>query len=290
MSLFIDILELIKIRILVFSLLNVIFGYLLTIFTQPAFNFLSLVFLVVGLVFVFSGSASLNHLMEVKSDQLMLRTQNRPLPQQRLSKNFVRWFVILNLLIGFTILFFYVGLNTTLVSFAIVFLYGAVYTPLKKVSPVNTFIGAIPGALPVFCGWFAVTNNISFDILLFFIIFYVWQLPHFFAIDWISRFEYKKAGIKMLSGLGSSGIILRSSLFVSSCLFIVLTVIPFFLDIFGWLYLLFVFVSGSYLFYFSLLFIKNQSDELARKILKLSIVYPPIFFVCVLIETFLFLF
>ncbi|NBP70781.1 MAG: protoheme IX farnesyltransferase, partial [Cytophagia bacterium] len=140
--------------------------------------------------------------IEKDLDKLMTRTQNRPLPTNRLSVNEAIYFSIVCFLVGVTVLYLTTNLLTTGLSILSMVLYSFLYTPLKRVGPIAVFVGAIPGALPPLLGWTAATGSISHEALIIFGIQFIWQFPHFWAIAWVADDDYKKAGFKLLPAGG----------------------------------------------------------------------------------------
>jgi len=143
------------------------------------------------------ASNAFNQVIERHSDALMDRTRNRPLPSGRMSVRTA--LVIASLLTIFGVLSLYVlSPKTALFGLLAIVLYTAVYTPLKKVTPLSVFIGAIPGAIPFMLGWVAATNDFDIEPGTLFMIQFFWQFPHFWALGWMLDDDYRKAGFKML--------------------------------------------------------------------------------------------
>jgi protoheme IX farnesyltransferase len=150
-----------------------------------------------------TGSANIiNQILEKDLDQLMKRTQARPLPSGRIStEQAILWCVFL----GITSLFIFAtvfNLTTALISLLSLVLYGFVYTPLKRVGPIAVFVGAFPGAFPPMIGWVAATNTFGLEPGILFAIQFFWQFPHFWAIAWVLDEDYKRAGFKLLPAKG----------------------------------------------------------------------------------------
>ena len=192
------IIELIKVRILLAALLSVLLGYVCN--TEVIqWNAIQLSWLFLGAGLIFSSAAALNHLLEVSSDALMERTKYRPLPTQKVSKQTVVVIILLTLILGSIILYFKTNLLVLISSLLTFVFYDFIYTPLKKITHLNTFVGALPGAMPVFCGWFIFYDSLNLSILMVFTILYFWQLPHFYSIVWMNKDGYKSANLKMIS-------------------------------------------------------------------------------------------
>ncbi len=268
-----DIMELIKVRILFAALLMVFLGYWVAV----DFGFIDIRYLMVcflGVGFVFSAAAGLNHFLEVDVDARMQRTQNRPLPTLRLSKEFVLFGSLFVGILGCVILYFQSTIFVLIAALMILVLYDGVYTPLKKVSSWNTFVGAIPGAMPVFCGWFFVKDGIELSIFLVFLMLYLWQLPHFYAIAWMNKESYEKAGLKMISLGDHDGNKTAVALLIATVLFIISTYALYYFDVFQLMYVLGVTVLNLCLLYLSVRFYVQRSVECAKQILLTTVFYP----------------
>ncbi|HIL09156.1 MAG TPA: protoheme IX farnesyltransferase, partial [Candidatus Latescibacteria bacterium] len=151
-----------------------------------------------GTGLAFCGSAVLNQYIERDVDGLMQRTRNRPLPTGRVKPMAALSFGFVLVLSGVFFLLFTVGLLTAFLALLSAFLYVVVYTPMKRQNWLNTSLGAIPGALPPVGGWTAATGTIDPGAIVLFLILFAWQHPHFYAIAWIFRDDYRCAGFKML--------------------------------------------------------------------------------------------
>lgn len=153
--------------------------------------------------FLITGAANIvNQIKEIELDKLMKRTQNRPLPTGRLTINEAIVFCILLLVLSSYILFIEFNLKAGLLGLLSFFLYGFVYTPLKRVGPISVFVGAFPGAFPPMIGWVAATNQFGLEPGILFAIQFFWQFPHFWAIAWVADEDYQRAGFKMLPNNG----------------------------------------------------------------------------------------
>ena len=167
-------------------------------------TFLQLLFLL-GTALMGAGANTLNQCMEIGPDSRMYRTKNRALPMGKLSEKEAYDFRNSNFSGGFFVLWF--GLNfLTAGPWSITLLsYIMVYTPLKQKTATNTWLGGITGALPPVMGWAAARGQLEWEVLPIFALLYFWQLPHFFAIAWMYRDDYKRGGFKMLSHYDQNG-------------------------------------------------------------------------------------
>src|SRR6185436_6215286 len=158
-----------------------------------------------GTALVASAASAFNQLLERDYDARMLRTKDRPLPSGRLQPNTVLIVGSLGALIGLVYLALAVNLLTSLLGALSFASYVFIYTPLKRVTWLNTAVGAIPGGLPPLMGWTAATNNLTGAGWCLFAILFFWQIPHFLAIAWMYRDEYAKAGFVMLPNVDPAG-------------------------------------------------------------------------------------
>jgi len=178
-----------------------------------------------GGVLVTTGANIINQILERFSDRLMKRTMVRPLPEERMTVTEAWILCILSAAGGFWILATYFNLGAAFLSLFSLLLYGFAYTPMKKIHPIATFIGAIPGALPPLIGWVAATGTLfgegSLGGWAIFLIQFFWQFPHFWAIAWVGFEDYERAGIRMLPSKEG-----KTSFTGLQCIFYSLTMIP----------------------------------------------------------------
>ena len=160
---------------------------------------------VAGTALVAGGAAALNQLYERDTDALMWRTRLRPVPDGRVSPADARLFGLGLTIAGLLLLAARANLLAAGLAFATVFVYLVIYTPMKLLTPASTLVGAVPGALPALIGWTASHGGVGLGGLTLFAIVFLWQIPHFMAIAWLYRDDYRKAGFPMLSVIDSSG-------------------------------------------------------------------------------------
>jgi protoheme IX farnesyltransferase len=153
-----------------------------------------------------AGSAgTLNHYLESEHDARMVRTKQRPLPSGKLRPLAALSFGVFLGLAGLSVLLIFLNPLTAFLAGLTVALYIWVYTPLKRHSTLNTLVGAIPGALPPLAGWTAATNRLDVTALLLFLVFFFWQMPHFYALAWMYRDDYREGGFVMLPVVDAQG-------------------------------------------------------------------------------------
>src|ERR1044071_10339703 len=195
--------DLFKARLTFLVLLTTLVGFYLG-FRGPV-NYLLMLHALLGTGLVAGGPAALNQLLERDYDAKMRRTRNRPLPSGRLQPTTVMVFGGVCACAGLLYLALAVNLTTSVIGAVSLLSYLFIYTPLKRVTWLNTAIGAIPGALPPLMGWTAARNEFTGGGWALFAILAFWQIPHFFAIAWMYRDEYAKAGFVMLPNIESGG-------------------------------------------------------------------------------------
>ena len=193
-SLFTEILTLIKYRLSLSVVLSSVASYLIAF---EVFSLLTFTLLILGGFFVVGASNGFNQIIERNRDALMTRTLNRPLPTGGLNLNQAILVCLILSSLGLFMLYT-INFRTAFFGFVSMIIYLAIYTPLKPITPLSVFFGAIPGAIPFMLGWVAVTNKFSIETGILFMIQFFWQFPHFWAIGWFSHDDYLKAGFKML--------------------------------------------------------------------------------------------
>jgi protoheme IX farnesyltransferase len=269
-----DYVELAKPRVAVLVLFTVGAGVLLA--SGRDFQFLVLLNTVFGTALVAAGASALNQWFERHSDSLMRRTENRPLPSGRLQAVEVFLFGLLLGLGGVL----YLALTLNRLSAAVVaaltfILYVAVYTPLKRRTPLNTLIGAVPGALPPIIGWCAVRGEITTEAGLLFLVLFLWQVPHFLAIAWIYREDYARAGLRMLPVVDREGHRTSQNMVLYCLALLAVSLQPVLLGSAGVLYLGGALLLGLTFLATAVGFRRWRSLCQARRVLRASLVYLP---------------
>ena len=244
-----------------------------------------------GIALVSSGTAALNEVMEASVDARMRRTATRPLPSGRMSQAHAMTVGLALTLGGSAYLAFYANLLTGLLVFLTALVYLAAYTPLKKVSPMCTFVGAFPGAMPVALGWTAARGRIEIETLILFAIMFVWQFPHFLSIAWLYREDYAQGEIRMLPVVDSNGKSTVWRILVYSAALIPVSVLPVALGMAGRFYLVGAVLMGAMLFRVSMGMALPQlpataaaSKPPARRLLQATIVYLPALFALMMLN------
>src|SRR6516164_5664379 len=227
-------LELTKPRILVMVLVTTTLGFLLGNGTHGSYVLLLLTLLGVGSAT--GGAAVLNNYLDRDFDARMARTRKRALPAGLIEPHRALSFGVGLVLFGVLLLAVEVNLLTGFLVLLAAFLYVLVYTPLKRVPWWNTTFGAIPGAIPPMAGWAAATGHVGAGAWALFAILFAWQHPHFFAIAWMFRDDYRAAGFKMLPVVEPSGLNTVRLTLGFSVLLIGVSLIPTLIGTAGWVY------------------------------------------------------
>ncbi|HZB87816.1 MAG TPA: heme o synthase [Terracidiphilus sp.] len=236
-----------------------------------------------GIGLVSAGAGALNQVFERSSDALMQRTADRPLPSGRISlaQGVLAGMGALGL--GAWWLLQHTNLLTVSMALLTAFTYVAVYTPLKRVTSLATFIGAFPGAMGPMLGWTAARGRIEWPAVALFAILFVWQFPHFMAIAWMYRDDYAKAGIRMLPVVQPDGLsTVVEALFYAAAM-IPVSLAPWWLGIAGPVYAVIATLLGLIYLGYTIRFsgiLRNpsgtESRMLARDLLKVSVIYLPL--------------
>ena len=196
-AIFRDFKEITKAGLAISVLFSSIAGYLLGFDESHPFSWTTLIMLIIGGYCMVGASNAFNQVIEKDLDALMDRTKNRPVPAGRMSPNVALFVASLLTIIGL-ILLYLINPKTAMFGAISIFLYTSAYTPLKTVTPLSVFVGAIPGAIPFMLGWVGATGNFGIEAGTLFMIQFFWQFPHFWAIGWFLYEDYEKAGFFML--------------------------------------------------------------------------------------------
>ena len=257
-------------------------GYLIV--PGVPFDWKNVILLFIGGMLVTNGANIINQILERRSDRLMKRTMLRPLPDERMTVTEALALCLISAIGGFAILAYYFNLASAVLSIVSLLLYGFAYTPMKKVHPIATFIGAIPGALPPLIGWVAATGSFGIGGWALFLIQFFWQFPHFWAIAWVGYEDYLKAGIRMLpSREGKTSFTGLQCIFYSLTL-IPLAMLPYELGLSGavgmWVSIAaaLLYTAASFVFY-----IKNDRPS-AKRLMYASFIYLPTVLMALLID------
>ncbi len=269
-------LELTKPRIAFMLVLTSAAGFYLG--ADKSFDVVLFVNSMIGILLLAFGVATLNQVWERKSDALMERTANRPLPTQKVSFVEALVFGISLCVVSEIYLAVLVNQLTAILGLVVFIGYVLLYTPLKKYTSASTAIGALPGAMPPLMGWTASANEITLGAWILFSIIFLWQFPHFLAIAWMYKEQYAKAGIKMLPVLEPEGKITARQIVIFTILLFPVSIAPFFIGLAGPVYLVGASLLGIWFLMASIKTARAKSVEQARKLLLVSVIYLPLLF------------
>ncbi len=269
--------ELIKARLTLLVVLTTWVGFYLG--SGTTVDFFLMLHTVGGTGLLAAGAAILNQVLERDFDGQMDRTAGRPLPAGHLSPQTALVSGVIVSIGGLAWLLFAVSPLVACLGAITLATYIFVYTPLKRVTTLNTVVGAIPGALPPLLGWCAASGGWGAPGWSLFAILFFWQLPHFLAISWIYRRDYSSAGFRMLSGIDADGRKSAASAVRNTLALCVISLFPFALRMNGPFYLAGAIVLGAGFLYASIRFANNRSTLLARQLFFASIIYLPLLLV-----------
>jgi heme o synthase len=251
---------------------------------KSGWHLLTLLDTVIGTGLIASGTAALNQWYEREADSKMKRTQGRPLPAGRLAPTHALIFAVLisaagfvELLVGVNALSAWLGLFT-LASYLFI------YTPLKQRSPHSTTIGAIPGAMPPLIGYAAASGTLTWEAWILFAILFLWQFPHFYAIAWMYREDYERAGIRMLPVVEPDGESTARRILLYSLALIPISLVPKFLSMTGNFYLFGALAIGLMFLYAGVRVSVDRTRQQARQVLLASVIYLPVLYGLMLLD------
>jgi protoheme IX farnesyltransferase len=266
--------ELVKARLTLLVLITTLVGFYIG--ARGALDWTLMVHALAGTALVACGAAALNQLVERNYDAKMLRTEGRPLPSGRLKAETVLIFGGLVSILGLVYLALAVNLLTSLLGAITLVTYLFVYTPLKRVTWLNTAVGAIPGALPPLMGWTAATNELTGAAWSLFAILFFWQIPHFLAIAWIYRDEYAKAGFVMLPNVDSDGGRTAHQAISHTMGLLMVSLCPVLFRLTGAIYLFGSLLLGLLFLAAAVGFARQLTISRARQLFFASIIYLPL--------------
>ena len=269
-----DYLELTKPRIASLVLVTVSVGFALA--SDGALDVPLLVHALVGIGLVAGASSALNQWIERETDARMPRTARRPLPSGRLTPLEVLCFGVAAGVAGCGYLLLFVNVATAALAVATLGLYVLAYTPLKRATSLCTAVGAVPGALPPVLGWAAATGDVGRGAFLLFAIMFLWQFPHFLAIAWLYREQYRRAGLQMLPGGGRSTRIAALLCVAYAVALVPVSLLPAEGTLAGGAYALSAMVLGLGYVAAAVRFLTRETVQTARGLLWTSLVYLPV--------------
>lgn len=237
-----------------------------------------------GTALIAGGAGAFNMYIERQLDVLMKRTAVRPLAAGRLQPVSALIFALAISIGGFIYLYLLVNHLTSMLSAVIFAGYLILYTPLKTKTWICTFIGAVPGALPAVLGWTAANNAMSWKSWILFAIVFLWQMPHFYAIGWMHREDYKSAGFSLLPAIDSSGRRIGSQALLFIALLVMVASLPFAIGMAGSPYLIGSTAAGIAFLAFGLRFTRSLTTGSARLLFIASAFYLPILLIFLILD------
>ncbi len=285
-TILIDFKQLTKVGLSISVVFTSVAGYLLGADTID----FSIVFLLsIGGYLMVGASNAFNQVIEKDIDAIMQRTKNRPLPSGRMKVNTALAIAVIFTFLGIGILY---SINPKCALFGAIsiFLYTCAYTPLKGITPLAVFVGAIPGAIPFMLGWVAATGDFGIEAGFLFMIQFFWQFPHFWAIGWLQFEEYNKAGLRMLPmDKKDRGAVVQIIFY--TCVMLLISIAPV-LKTTGKLYIypitaIIVALLGLSMLYYAIVLYKSEKNTDARKLMLASVIYITLLPIIYVIDKFL---
>jgi len=271
-AVFSDFKQLTKVGLSLSVVFSSLAGYLLAV---KEIQYSVLILLAIGGYLMVGASNAFNQIIEKDTDALMKRTMNRPLPAGRMHVSMAMVIAVSFTIVGISILYS-INPKSALFGAISIFLYTSIYTPLKAVTPLAVFVGAIPGAIPFMLGWVAATNDFSIEPGMLFLIQFFWQFPHFWAIAWLQFDEYKKAGFNLMP-MGQKNKKAVVQIIIYTICLIIVSVIPV-LKLTGSFYIypitaVLLFLLGSTMLFYAVKLYKFQTNKEARQLMLSSVLY-----------------
>jgi protoheme IX farnesyltransferase len=277
-----DFLELTKPRITLLILVCTAVGY--SFGFQPPFRLLTFLQVLLGTALMASGTSALNQWYEADSDGKMCRTRARPIPAGRMKRSHGFVFAVLLSTAGFAELWLGANALTAALGLFTLLSYILAYTPLKRRSQACTTVGALPGAMPPLIGYAAASGGLDARALALFLILFVWQFPHFYAIAWMYREDYARVGIRMLPVIEPDGESTAKRIVACSVLLVPVSLVPLLLGMTGLIYSIAAVAAGLGLLHFGVQLVRERTSVRARHVLLASVLYLPILFAIMVID------
>jgi heme o synthase len=275
-------LELFKLRMTFHILITTVVGFYLA--SPPEFEWTLLGWTWLGTGLLAASAFSFNQALEKRHDAVMERTQKRPLPSERLGLT-AAWIAgAVTGTAGAGLLILHVNMLTAALGVLTVVLYAAVYTPLKRMTTFNTLVGGIPGALPPLMGWTAAQNHIGMGGILLFTLLFFWQLPHFLALAWMYKDDYRRGGFRMLSLVDDSGETCFRQIWIQTLLLLPVSVFPYLYGIAGPWYLAVALLAGLILLALAFRLRITRTRQAAVHVFLWSLAYLPIVLIAMALD------
>lgn len=281
-SKFKDYLQLIKFTLNITVVFSSVISYLLV--PNIGFNLKMILLLSIAGLLVTGSANTINQIYEKESDALMKRTGNRPIAAGRMSKEEAWFFAVLSGAVGCWMMWYFFNLEAALLSLLSLFIYGFVYTPLKKVSAISVLVGAFPGAFPCLIGWVAGADGFTAGGWVLFAIQFIWQFPHFWAIAWVAHRDYDLAGFKLLPNQNEPTKKTALQAIGYSMIMIPLGFLPNLVGITGVYSMWFVLAANIAMVIQCFRLYKDMDVKAARRVMFSSYIYLPIVLISLLAD------
>ena len=278
-----DYLQLIKPSLSIMVVFSSVISYLLAP-RVVEFDWGMICLLFIGGMLVTGSANAINQVVEKDTDAMMKRTAKRPVAAGRMSEKEGWAFAIVTGTIGIFILGFYFNWLSAGISLLSLFLYAFIYTPLKKVSSISVIVGAFPGALPCLIGWAAGNDQLTTGGWILFLLQFLWQFPHFWAIAWIAHNDYSKAGFKLLPSQSGPTKFTAIQTVIYSLLLIPVALLPYFIGMTGMLSVIIVSIANVFMVWRCVGLYRNMNVSSARKVMFGSYIYLPIVLLGLLVD------
>lgn len=269
-----DYLQLIKFTLNITVVFSSVISYLLV--PNIDFNLKMVLLLTIAGLLVTGSANAINQIYEKDSDALMKRTGKRPIAANRMSKQEAWFFAALSGAVGLWLMWYFFNIEAALLSLLSLFIYGFVYTPLKKVSAISVLVGAFPGAFPCLIGWVAGADGFTTGGWILFAIQFIWQFPHFWAIAWVAHRDYDLAGFKLLPNQNEPTRKTALQAIGYSLLMVPLGFLPNLIGLTGVYSMWFVLAANVGMIIQCIRLYKDMTPAAARRVMFSSYVYLPI--------------
>ena len=277
-----DIIILVKLRMGLLAAIIALAGYYMGSMGPVSLSGMLHVFF--GTWIVSAGAFLLNMYIERDVDAQMTRTATRPLPAKRVAAPPVFVSGIIVSLIGVGYLWFTTNLLAAAAGAVAMAGYVFVYTPLKRVTTLNTIVGSFPGAMPPIIGWAAAANELSAGAIVMFMILFLWQVPHFLALAWMYRDEYREAGFAMISGNDPDGSFTTTQNLIYGVCYILVTLLPTFFKMAGFWYLGVALISGLWFLWLCVRWFKNRERKFAVQVFVATLFHAPLLYIVMVLD------
>jgi len=232
-----------------------------------------------------TGSANaINQAVEKDTDAQMKRTANRPVASGRMSQQTAYTFATITGVLGVAIMWKYFNFSSALLSAFSLFLYAFIYTPLKKINSIAVLVGAFPGALPCLIGWVAGNDDFAYAGLALFLIQFIWQFPHFWAIAWVTHADYSRVGFKLLPAKEGPTRFTALQCIMYAVLMIPIGLLPYYLNLTGEISMWVLLVANIFMVVQCVRLYQNMGVPAARRVMFSSYIYLPIVYLALLAD------